>query len=402
MFSSQHILLTNGLTLFGLCFVSLVGDCLCFGRPLSIYTVPNIYLRSLTDNLTHGLISVFATSFLFGWTQRSLLIIAFLAGCFIDIDHFIEVHSLSLNRVLNSQRQDRPFLHNSLFLLTITFVAYGFEYFLCRNQHSYYSIIFFLGWSTHHLRDAQRRGLTLLPLGETSPIYHYLPIMCFVLVTMKLTHMLKSLTLHNLHLIQVFPENIYFIERLKSIWFENCINIHFLLSSIAKQSLKNVILRHSTCDRAILTTFLDQLDTLRYLDLTSLQIIKSSNHINERLNLPSKLKICSLNNTILKFCSSLPHISLRSLELIDVNVDLLSIVLNTFQSLKIVCLFFTSKNPSLLSIINHLQQDQYFKLLIHFHLLFIDDDEKQSLPSNILIMPIKNSLSCFRYQNLIE
>ncbi|CAF3214939.1 unnamed protein product [Rotaria sp. Silwood2] len=189
MFSSQHILLTNGLTLFGLCFVSLVGDCLCFGRPLSIYTVPNIYLRSLTDNLTHGLISVFATSFLFGWTQRSLLIIAFLAGCFIDIDHFIEVHSLSLNRVLNSQRQDRPFLHNSLFLLTITFVAYGFEYFLCRNQHSYYSIIFFLGWSTHHLRDAQRRGLTLLPLGETSPIYHYLPIMCFVLVTMKLTHM---------------------------------------------------------------------------------------------------------------------------------------------------------------------------------------------------------------------
>ncbi|CAF4894990.1 unnamed protein product [Rotaria sp. Silwood1] len=171
-----------------LCIVSLVGDCLCFGRPLTIYTIQNMYLRSLTDNLTHGLVSVFATSFLFGWTQYSLLIIAFLSGCFIDIDHFIEIRSLSLNSVLHNQRQDRPFLHNSLLLLIITLIVYIFEYFLYRNQYSYYSIIFFLGWSTHHLRDAQRRGLTLLPLGETSPINNYLLIICFVLITIKLIH----------------------------------------------------------------------------------------------------------------------------------------------------------------------------------------------------------------------
>ncbi|CAF1190619.1 unnamed protein product [Rotaria sordida] len=409
MFPSKPILLINGLNLFGLCFVSLVGDCLCFGRPLSIYIVSNMYLRALIDNFTHGLISVFATGFLFGWTRHSLLIIAFIAGCFIDIDHFIEIRSLSLNRILNNQRQNRPFLHNSLLLLIITFIVYSFEYFLWRNQNGYYSIIFFLGWSTHHLRDAQRRGLTLLPFGETSPIDYYLPIMCFVLIIMKLVHILKSLTLDNLYLIQGLPDNIYFIERLRSIWFENCTNVHFLLSPIAKQSLKNVILRRSTCDHAILTSFFDQLNTLRYLDLTSLQIIKSSNHINEQFHLPSKLKICSLNSTILKFCSFLPHTSLRALELIDINVDLLSIILNTFQSLKIVCLFFTTKNPSLSSTINYFQQHKYFQLLIHFHLLSIDDDdddnnhdEKQSLPSNILIIPIKNSLSCFRYQNLIE
>jgi hypothetical protein len=34
---------------------------------------------------------------------------------------------------------------------------------------------------------------------------------------------------------------------------------------------QNVVLRRSTCDRTILTSFFDQLDTLHYLDLASLQ-----------------------------------------------------------------------------------------------------------------------------------
>jgi hypothetical protein len=179
-------LLIDGLTLFGLIFISLLGDCLCFGRPLSYYVLSNDYLRALTDNFTHGLISVFATSFLFGWTRRSLLILAFIAGSFVDIDHFIEVGSLSLHRALNDQPRNRPFLHNSLLLLFITLIIFILEHFLLRYQHISYSLIFFLGWSSHHLRDAQRRGLTFLPLGETPPIEYYLPIMCFVLVTMKL------------------------------------------------------------------------------------------------------------------------------------------------------------------------------------------------------------------------
>jgi len=115
---------------------------------------------------------------------------------------------------------------------------------------------------------------------------------------------LKSLILHNLYLIQPFAENsmynsnkndrylffilVYSIEHLRSIWLEDCLNIHFLLSVIDKQHLKvlylslhqqfyiyillqNVILRRSTCDRAILTSFFDQLDSLHYLDIASLQ-----------------------------------------------------------------------------------------------------------------------------------
>ena len=186
MIVSQRKVLIDGLTIIGLTFISLLGDCLCFGRPLSYYVLSNAYLRALTDNFTHGLISLLATSFLFGWTRRSLLILAFIAGSFVDIDHFIEVRSLSLQRALYDQPRGRPFLHNSLLLLIITLIMFIFEHFFLRYQHIYYSLIFFIGWSTHHLRDAQRRGLTFLPIGETPPIDYYIPIMCFVLLTMKL------------------------------------------------------------------------------------------------------------------------------------------------------------------------------------------------------------------------
>lgn len=189
MIISQRLLFIDIFNLVGLCFISLLGDCLCFGRPYSFYVFSNPYLRALTDNGTHGLISVFATCFLFGWSRRSLLIFALISGSFVDIDHFIEVRSLSLHRALHDQPRGRPFLHNSLLLLIITLISFGFEYFLCRYQHVFYSLIFFLGWSTHHLRDAQRRGLTLLPFGETPPIEYYLPIMCIVLVLMKIFQM---------------------------------------------------------------------------------------------------------------------------------------------------------------------------------------------------------------------
>ncbi|CAF3420457.1 unnamed protein product [Rotaria socialis] len=221
--------------------------------------------------------------------------------------------------------------------------------------------------------------------------------------TIVYCYRLKSLILHNLNVIQAFPDNVYFIEHLRSIWLEDCINVHFLLGAIDTRSIKNVIVRRSTCDRTILTTFIGRLDTLHYLDLSSLQINRSTNYNNEQLNLPSKLKACSLNSALLQFCSFMPHISLRSLELIDINIDSLSIILKMLQSLKTLCLFFTTKNVSLSSMVNYLHQSQYSQLWIHFHILSLEDyDEKQTLPSNILIMPIKNFLTCFCYRNRIK
>lgn len=185
-----RVLLVNGLSLIGLISVGLLGDCLCFGRPWSFHVLSNAYLRAVTDNLVHGLISVLATGFLFGYNRYSFLFFAFIAGSFVDVDHFIEVRSLSLHRALHDQPRGRAFLHNSLLLLIISLMMITVEYCFSRSNHVIYSWIFILGWSTHHLRDAQRRGLTLLPLGETSPIDYYLFIMCLILVIIKCSQMI--------------------------------------------------------------------------------------------------------------------------------------------------------------------------------------------------------------------
>ncbi len=94
MFRSQRILLIDGFTLIGLCMISLLGDCLCFGRPLSVYILSNSYLRALTDNFTHGLVSVLATCFLFGWTRRELLIILLKFGLYHYIVHYMINHEI--------------------------------------------------------------------------------------------------------------------------------------------------------------------------------------------------------------------------------------------------------------------------------------------------------------------
>ncbi|CAF0880906.1 unnamed protein product [Adineta ricciae] len=215
---------------------------------------------------------------------------------------------------------------------------------------------------------------------------------------------LKSLTLHNLYLIQSFPENNYAINRLRSIWFENCVNIHFLLSAIDKQYLKTIVVRQSTCDRAVLTTFLDQLETLHYLDLTSLEILQSTNQNDEPLRIPVKLKTCSLNSTLLQNCSFRLASSLRSLELIDINVNQLTNIFKFCQKLRILCLFFITQQLSLSSMIRYFRKHHHRQRLIHFHVSSTTDfdDEKQILPANILIIPTQESARCFCYENLLE
>lgn len=180
-----RVFFIDGLILFSLYAIGLLGDCLCYGRPWTFYTLSNSYARAIVDNLVHGLISLFSTLFLFGSARKYLLLFALFAGSFVDIDHFIQVRSLSLHRALNDPSTQRPFLHNSLLLCCLTLIGFLIEHFLCKSEQYTYSIVFLLGWSTHHLRDAQRRGLTFRPLGETSPIEYYLPIMCLTLVLMK-------------------------------------------------------------------------------------------------------------------------------------------------------------------------------------------------------------------------
>jgi hypothetical protein len=182
----EGLLGVNGSTLMSLCMISLIGDCLCYGRPNAIYVISNRYVRAIVDNFTHGLISMLATKLFFGWKRSSLLLLAYVIGSFVDIDHFISIGSVSLSRVLNTPVQRRPFFHNSLYMLILTGIIISLESIVKSCKGYAYSFVFFLAWSTHHIRDGQRRGLTFSPLGQTSPIDYYIPITCFFLVIFKL------------------------------------------------------------------------------------------------------------------------------------------------------------------------------------------------------------------------
>ena len=185
----KRFLLVDGSTLVAFYLLCLVGDCVCFGRPLSIYIIPNKYIRAMVDNFTHGLASALATSFLLGWTSPSLFFIGLLSGSLIDLDHFIQIGSFSLDRVLNGKGHERPIFHNSFNLILLTLSMFLMEiFYFYRRGSIFYTEIFLFAWLTHHLRDAQRRGLTFLPFGQTAPIDYYLPLTVLMLVVMKLVH----------------------------------------------------------------------------------------------------------------------------------------------------------------------------------------------------------------------
>lgn len=192
IFISQRILLIDGLSLFSICFVCLLGDCLCYGRPWSFHILSNRYLRALTDNAVHALTSALATGFLFGWSRPFLPFLALIIGSAIDFDHFTHIRTLSLHRVLTVPSQGRPFLHNSFHLLLLTLILIIVEYFVSRSFS--YSAIFFISWSTHHLRDGQRHGLNLSPWGKTIPIDYYIPIMLNILLVVRFVQIFFGLT----------------------------------------------------------------------------------------------------------------------------------------------------------------------------------------------------------------
>ena len=95
------------------------------------------------------------------------LFVCGLISSIIDIDHFISAGSISLHAAINLS--SRPFLHNSLTLLILNFVL--FCYFLWFDVEKIkWSLIFFIAWFTHHVRDANRHGLWFGSLYTTRPI----------------------------------------------------------------------------------------------------------------------------------------------------------------------------------------------------------------------------------------
>ena len=135
-------------------------------------------LRAVADSITHGLVG--------GWCWTNVLLlqgeqftvarILQVVGCLVmatalDLDHFVEARSLSLKDALSLP--NRPFAHNTTVILTGAVLLYLLFY--CYPDLSTLftgdlPLMFLTSTLSHHLRDADRRGIWLGPLLSTPPI----------------------------------------------------------------------------------------------------------------------------------------------------------------------------------------------------------------------------------------
>ena len=164
-----------------------------------------VSLRAVSDSVVHGLVGgwcwanvLLLTSDVkdLSWAARiGQVVLCIVMATAIDLDHLIEARSFSI-KVMNCCRcffvvsrhpppsphiQDalslpkRPFAHNSTLIPVITAVLYLLVYVSPPSLHDHplvsaLPLMFLVSSLSHHLRDADRRGLWFAPFLSTPPI----------------------------------------------------------------------------------------------------------------------------------------------------------------------------------------------------------------------------------------
>lgn len=139
-------------------------------------------IRAIFDNAAHGLIGLFACAIAFmdNWDKMYMAVICMIISSAIDLDHFIAAKSFRLSDATNLS--SRPFLHNSLIPLIII-IALLICHFTSQNDYVIMILtVLTIAFSTHHIRDANRRGLLFAPFFQTPPIPYLVYIGLSVLI----------------------------------------------------------------------------------------------------------------------------------------------------------------------------------------------------------------------------
>lgn len=166
--------------------VAAIGDKIVFKSKLS----ENQIYRAFADNIIHSLIGALSCIIYLiheGIYYRRPTFWAYVAmatimASFIDLDHFIVAKSFHLKDL--KEFKYRGFLHcttlcSLLFVMIIT-VAHTYS----SSSLDMIGWIWLISFTSHHVRDANRRGLWCFPFGSTPPI----PDMVYVALNVMLPH----------------------------------------------------------------------------------------------------------------------------------------------------------------------------------------------------------------------
>ncbi|ETN60442.1 hypothetical protein AND_007952 [Anopheles darlingi] len=160
-------------------------------------------LRAFIDNATHALVGLIGGEIVLNSVKQHhlsrqeyciLLLEATVVSSFIDLDHFIEAKSIRLQDATNLDR--RPFLHNSAICGLILILVIMFQRMDPNGLLSIAGAMALTAFSTHHIRDATRRGIWVkVPLLDTStPAIPYIAYLALVSATPHAISQLLRLT----------------------------------------------------------------------------------------------------------------------------------------------------------------------------------------------------------------
>ncbi|XP_045509092.1 transmembrane protein 267 [Colias croceus] len=151
-----------------------IGDYIVFDTR---YSNALIY-RALTDNFIHASIGFLSALLFFvniDVTRQAWLynvIFCTIVSSFIDIDHFIAAKSIHF-KDLTTLKQ-RGFLHCTTLWIIITSILFIYSYMYKKLNIYILTFMLTIAYTSHHIRDANRRGIWIYPYGHTQPIPKYI------------------------------------------------------------------------------------------------------------------------------------------------------------------------------------------------------------------------------------
>ena len=130
--------------------------------PNQLLHVASVFLHFLQRNPSPHLLSCILSS------QKSCesATISYIIKIYYYINHFSFQSALSL--------RSRPFLHSTTMTLILCLTLFITGYTLNKWWIKLFSVMCFVAWTSHHVRDGSRRGLWFAPIGSTPVILYKL------------------------------------------------------------------------------------------------------------------------------------------------------------------------------------------------------------------------------------
>ncbi|KAG6463782.1 transmembrane protein 267 [Manduca sexta] len=150
---------------------AIFGDYVVFN---SKYSNSQVF-RAFSDTFVHGILGGLSSVVFFNYDNSlnfhsyiTYIIFCTVVSSLIDIDHVIAAWSLQWKDITNAKQ--RGIFHATTFWLIVVLILTLYGYVIKKQSLYTLSAILLVSALSHHLRDANRRGIWMPPLGSTPPL----------------------------------------------------------------------------------------------------------------------------------------------------------------------------------------------------------------------------------------